>query len=497
MLFNSYIFIFIFLPLTLIGWYGLNKLNHPVFAMAFLTIMSLWFYGYFNPSYLLIIVASILFNYFLSALFLKFPQKQFQKLFLILGILFNLGILFYYKYYDFFIDNINSVFKTDFTLKNILLPLGISFFTFQQLSFIIDRYKGNAKHYSFINYSTFVTFFPQLVAGPIVLHDEMLVQFENLENRRFNSEKFAKGMWLFIIGLSKKVLLADTLAVFVNGGYSNYYLLDSPSTAMVAILYAFELYFDFSGYSDMAMGLGRMFGVDLPVNFKSPYKSYSVKNLWQNWHITLTRFFTRYVYIPLGGNRKGTPRKLLNIFIVFLLSGIWHGANWTFIIWGVIQGIFVIFDNLYLIGAKGDDGKKPIIELPRCVGSVLTFMIFALSLVIFRSDNLTVAKEMFKNLFSFKVTGYFPKMFSLFDVPEIYVIKELINIKAPQLLNGLYLVTMILFTAISIVVICGKNALQIIDESKITVKKYVFAFVLFVWSVISFSQVSIFIYFNF
>ena len=497
MLFNSYIFIFIFLPLTLLGWYGLNKLNHPNFAMAFLTLMSLWFYGYFNPSYLLIIVSSICFNYILSLLFERFKGIKAKKVLFALGIAFNLGILFYYKYYDFFVDNINKAFKTDFALKNILLPLGISFFTFQQLSFIIDRYKGRAKHYGIINYATFVTFFPQLVAGPIVLYDEMMGQFEDLNNRRFNSEKFAKGIWLFVIGLSKKVLLADVLAGFVNGGYNNYYLLDSPSTAMVGLLYAFELYFDFSGYSDMAIGLGRMFGVELPQNFRSPYKSYSVKNLWQNWHITLSRFFMRYVYIPMGGNRKGTPRKLFNVFVVFFLSGVWHGANWTFILWGVIQGLFLVFDNLYIIGAQEEKGPKPLIKLPRFVGTFLTFIVFSLSLYIFRSDNLSVAFTMFKNLFSFKVTGYFPKMFELFDVPEIYIIKEFITIKAPQFLNIFYFVVMLLYTAVCFIVICGKNALQIIDESEITIKKFVFAGILFVWSVVSFSQVSTFIYFNF
>lgn len=497
MLFNSYIFIFIFLPLTLLGWYGLNKLNHPHFAMAFLALMSLWFYGYFNPSYLLIIVSSICINYLLSFLFEKYKNKHAHKVLLGVGVAFNIGVLLYFKYFDFFIENINLAFKTDFTLKHILLPLGISFFTFQQLSFIIDRYKGTARHYGIINYATFVTFFPQLVAGPIVLYDEMMGQFEDLDNRRFNPEKFSKGIWLFVIGLAKKVLLADVLAVFVNSGFDNYIFLDSPSTAMVGLLYAFELYFDFSGYSDMAIGLGRMFGVELPQNFKSPYKSYSMKNLWQNWHITLSRFFIRYVYIPLGGSRKGTPRKLLNVFIVFFLSGIWHGANWTFIVWGVVQGLLLVFDNLYIIGAQGDNDRKPLIKLPRKLGTVLTFIIFTLTLYIFRSDNLTMAWTMLKNLFSFKVTGYFPKMFALFDVPEIYVLKEIINLKAPDMLNTLYIATMIIFTVVSFIVICSKNALQIIDGSKMTAKKYVFAFVLFVWSVLSFSQVSTFIYFNF
>lgn len=497
MLFNSYIFIFIFLPLTLIGWYFLMSRSRSVLALSFLTVMSLWFYGFFNPSYLLIILSSILINYLLSFLFDKFNKRFAHKILLWIGLIFNLGLLFVFKYYDFFVTNINSVFKCDFATKNILLPLGISFFTFQQLSFIIDRYKGEALHYRFINYATFVTFFPQLVAGPIVLYDEMMDQFDVLIGKKINASKFMSGIELFIIGLSKKVLLADVLALAVNHGFDNYLYLDSPTTFLVSIFYALELYFDFSGYSDMAIGLGRMFGIDLPTNFKSPYKSYSVKNLWQNWHITLTRFFTRYVYIPLGGSKKGEARKLLNVFIVFLLSGIWHGANWTFIIWGIIQGLLVDFDNLRIIGVLNDKEKKPLIVIPKIAGQIITFLLFAFSLVIFRSDNMNVAITMLKNLFSFKVTGYFPKILPCFDIPEIYVIKEIITLKAPNLINVLYIVTMTIIVAISTIVVCSKNAIQIVDEQKESKLKSFFFIILFAWSVISFSQVSTFIYFNF
>ena len=253
MLFNSYIFIFIFLPIALIGWYGLNRLGRYKLASFFLSAMSLWFYAYFNVSYLAIILCSIGLNYLLS-LALSWAQKKqlpktFGKIGLLAGLVLNLGILFYFKYYDFFIENINLAFHADFNLKHILLPLGISFFTFQQMSFIIDRALGRCRHYDFISYLTFVTFFPQLIAGPIVLHSEIIPQFEDPANRRFDSASFSRGIYLFVLGLAKKVLLADTFGLMANFGFAQTFSLDAVSTVIVILAYSFELYFDFSGYS--------------------------------------------------------------------------------------------------------------------------------------------------------------------------------------------------------------------------------------------------------
>lgn len=497
MLFNSYIFIFIFLPLVLIGWYGLNKLSRPVFAMTFLSIMSLWFYGYFNPSYLLIIISSIIINYLISFLFDKWSKLWQQKMLLTVGLIFNLGLLFAFKYYDFFIENINAVFHADFNLKHILLPLGISFFTFQQISFIVDRYKKEAKHYSFVNYMTFVTFFPQLIAGPIVLYDEVMPQFENPENRKFNSESFAGGLWIFSVGLAKKVLLADVMAVFVNRGYDNYLLMDTTTSLLVIVFYALELYFDFSGYSDMAIGLGKMFNIELPVNFNSPYKAATVKELWQRWHITLSRFFVRYVYIPMGGSRKGKVRTLFNVFFIFLLSGFWHGANWTYVIWGAMQGIILVWDNLYIIGATNSNSKqKPRLILPKCIGQFLTFDFFAFSLIVFRSENIQVAVSIFKNIFSFTNSGFLNKMFDCFEVPEIYVITQAFNIFAPSVTAYILPAVMILLLLIGIFILTRRNTIELCKRG-LTVKSFVFSGILLVWSILSFSQVSTFIYFNF
>ena len=280
MLFNSYIFIFLFLPLVLIGWYGLNHFQKYKAANLFLAGMSLWFYAYFNVRYLAIILASIGLNYLLSFLLTLIPAENlsrrtalWRRVGLIAGAVLNLGILFYFKYYDFFIENINLAFHTDFTLRYILLPLGISFFTFQQLSFIIDRCLGRCEHYSLLNYVTFVTFFPQLIAGPIVLYKEMIPQFEDTSRRSFDASSFSRGVYLFVLGLAKKVLLADAFALMANFGFAQTFSLDTISTIAVVLSYTFELYFDFSGYSDMAMGLGKMFNIELPVNFNAPYRA--------------------------------------------------------------------------------------------------------------------------------------------------------------------------------------------------------------------------------
>lgn len=498
MLFNSFLFIFIFLPLTLIGWYGLNHYKKYELAKVFLAGMSLWFYGYFNFYYLAIILVSIAVNYLLSFALTFTKTRRAGHIGLLAGIAFNLGLLFYFKYYDFFIENINLAFHTDFNLKHILLPLGISFFTFQQLSFIIDRCIGRAPHYSFVNYITFVTFFPQLIAGPIVLYKEMIPQFEDTSNRKFRADNFSRGTILFVLGLGKKVLLADVLALVVNYGFAQTFSLDMPSTVLVILAYTFEIYFDFSGYSDMAMGLGRMFNIILPVNFNSPYQACTVKELWQRWHMTLSRFFITYVYIPLGGSKKGKLRTILNTVIVFFLSGLWHGAAWTFVAWGTMQGLLVVWDNLGIVGIKGREEKRPArFHIPAWLGWICTFTFFNLSLFFFRSESMAGAVQMFKNLFSFRYTGKMFEVAATLDVPEFYVIKEALSIMAPSLTGYAFLALLLCYLAFSFFLITRKNALEIAESGEMSSKKCWGISVIFVWCVISLSQVSTFLYFNF
>lgn len=503
MLFNSYIFIFIFLPAVLLGWYGLNHCRQYKLANLFLAGMSLWFYGYFNVYYLTIILASIGLNYTLSFLLTCIPadaacSKLLHRTGLCMGILLNLGILFYFKYYDFFIENINYAFHTDYTLKHILLPLGISFFTFQQLSFIIDRCLGKCGHYSLLNYVTFVTFFPQLIAGPIVLYKEMIPQFEDVSRRRFDGSSFSRGIYLFVLGLSKKVLLADTFALVANYGFAQTFSLDSISTVAVILAYTFELYFDFSGYSDMASGLGKMFHIELPVNFNAPYRSCSIKEFWQRWHITLSRFFITYVYIPLGGSRKGKARMLLNTFIVFLLSGLWHGAAWTYVAWGAMQGLLVVWDNLGIIGISGREEKRPSrFHIPAWLGWIFTFTLFNMSLFFFRSQSMAGAVQLFKNLFSGTFTGKIYEIAAQLDISELYVVKQILDMAAPGLVNYMYLAFLILLFILSFFLVFRPTAYERAMHGELTSGRCWMVCILLVWCIISLSQVSTFLYFNF
>ena len=493
MLFNSYIFLFIFLPTVLIGWFSLNKFNLHKIAEIFLIGMSLWFYAYFNYSYLFIIVGSCLFNFLISYLINRVKKK---KILGITGIIVNLSILFYYKYFDFFIENINFLFQKDYNLKHILLPLGISFFTFQQLSYIIDRMRGDAPHYGLIEYMSFVTFFPQLIAGPIVLHSEYIPQFKNLEKRKFNADNFTDGCVQTILGLGKKILLADTLALVVNNTYDYRYYLTTWSAILFMVTYLFELYFDFSGYCDIAMGIGKMFNFAIPRNFNRPYSSTSIKEFWNRWHITLNRFFTTYVYIPLGGSRKGTKRKLNNIMIVFLLSGLWHGASWNFVIWGLLNGLGVIYNNLDLKIKK----LLRIKIFPKSfqfLSWLCTFSYLLFSFIFFRCETLNdvgIVLRGFSNPVGIK---FVVDMAQYMDIPELYIFKRALEMIAPSLIRGLYLTAYIVIMIVSALLLRGKNAETIVKEGKYTTGKAIIFSIILIWSVISLSGVSTFLYFNF
>ncbi|MBQ9009708.1 MAG: MBOAT family protein, partial [Clostridia bacterium] len=320
MLFNSYIFILAFLPLTLAVYFLLGRLPEKYsYNKIFLVLASFVFYGYNHPGYVPIIVGSILINYLLSQQMLNSNRKALRLTLLLIGIFGNLGVLFLFKYHDFFAENLNRAFSLKLALNHWVLPLGISFFTFQQLSYVIDSYTHKVPKYQFLDYALFVTFFPQLIAGPIVLHSEIVPQFADPKNRHFQSESFAPGLFAFARGLFKKVIVADTFAVAVNAGFASAHSLNTPEAWFVALGYTLQLYFDFSGYCDMATGIGLMFNIRIPMNFNSPYKSLNIREFWQRWHITLSRFLTNYIYYPLGGSRKGLPRTCLNLLVVFLI----------------------------------------------------------------------------------------------------------------------------------------------------------------------------------
>ena len=304
MLFNSYIFILFFLPVTVSGYFLINKYKkseNTKLDLWWLFFMSLWFYGYSNSVYLILILSSICVNFVVTRCITVNRKKESKKSvrnWMLVGVVFNLVLIFYFKYYDFFISNMNILFQKDWVLKNIALPLGISFFTFQQISYVVDCYREkDAIQYRFIEYAAYVTFFPQLVAGPIVMHSELVPQMQDKAKKKIDFENMSMGLYALSLGIGKKVLLADTLSKIVNVGYADISSLNRISTIMIMISYTLQIYFDFSGYCDMALGMAKMFNIDLPLNFNSPYKAKTVSEFWDRWHMTLTRFFTHYVYI--------------------------------------------------------------------------------------------------------------------------------------------------------------------------------------------------------
>ena len=486
MLFNSYIFVLFFLPLALIFYFGLNHLGRQTIAKLVLTGMSLWFYAYFHISYLFLIIGSVLFNFVCSKLLLRQWGSGIRKGLLTFGILANGGVIFYFKYFNFFIDNVNLLLKSGFAVGEILMPLGISFFTFQQISYLVDSYRGETKEYGFIDYALFVTFFPQLVAGPIVLHQEMIPQFNDPVRKKLNQDKLARGIWMFSIGLFKKVMLADVLGQGVEWGFDAVSVLTGPEVLIVSLLYTLQLYFDFSGYCDMACGIANMFHLDLPVNFLSPYKSASIEEFWGRWHITLGRFLRKYVYFPLGGSRKGTIRTFFNIIIVFLVSGIWHGAAWTFIIWGLLHGAGSILYRCF---------RSVWDRFPLFLRRAGTFVFLQLTWILFRADSLSDAAIMYSKLFrpwEFRVSGELLGSFDLLEFTYIEDHVSFLNGVAAQYPWGHMMIVIVLGM---LLIFLPKNC----QEKKFvpTVKNAVGSMVLLIWSLLSFSGLSVFLYFNF
>ncbi len=487
MLFNSYIFVLLFLPLCLTGYFGLNHRRHYTLAQIFLLAMSLWFYAYFNISYLWIILASISVNYLFTLVMDRTANPAWRKLEVFVAVAANLGILFYFKYFDFFLMNLNRFAHTDFNLRNILLPLGISFFTFQQVSYVVDAYRGEVQQYNFLQYASFVAYFPQLIAGPIVTHDELIPQFMDESKKRFNWDNFAKGLYMLAMGLAKKVLIADLFAGAANWGFANVQILDTTNAVLTSLAYTIQIYFDFSGYCDMAIGIGQMMNLDLPVNFDSPYKSLSIGEFWRRWHKTLTRFFTRYLYIPLGGNRKGALRTYLNIMIVYTVSGIWHGANYTFIAWGILQGILCVFSRHW---------DKMISRFHPALRWLVTFALINMSFILFRADSIGDALIMIRRIFWMNIGPVNENLAATFLIPEIQFILR----RIPSLEYLLYepepFLPLFYCSAVALFLGC-RNAHEYMDDFKPTPVRLLWTTVLLTMSILTFGSVSTFLYFNF
>jgi len=366
-------------------------------AQSSLVIASLFFYAWWNPVYVGLITGSMLFNYSIGMLL----ASRRSKLVLILGVAVNLGLLAYYKYANFFVENLATLIGTDWNLEHIVLPLAISFFTFQQITYLVDTYRSETREVSFLQYALFVTFFPQLIAGPIVHHSEMMPQFASPRQNKVNYQMMAVGLSIFFLGLFKKVVIADGLSPYANQTFAvvaNGDLLTFFEAWQGTLAYSFQLYFDFSGYSDMAVGLAGLFCIRLPVNFNSPYQAYSIIEFWQRWHMTLSRFLRDYLYITLGGNRKGAPRRYFNLLVTMLLGGLWHGAGWGFVIWGALHGFYLIVNHGWrtlnkAFGLLND--RRPTI---RFLSRLLTFFAVVVGWVFFRAPDLPSALLMMDSL---------------------------------------------------------------------------------------------------
>ena len=498
MLFNSYIFIFLFLPVTLIGYFGLNKINNRI-AKAFLVAASLWFYAYFKLAYLPVIIGSICVNFGFSRLFKK--EKYHRKWIFVSGIVFNIALIFVFKYLDFTVSNINAIAGTNLPLMHILMPLGISFFTFQQIGYLVDVWNEETEDHDFLEYSLFVSYFPQLIAGPIVSLSEMLPQFKDEEKGRFDWNNFTDGIYIFSFGLAKKVLIADTLGHMVDFAYPLYETLTGPEVIASAVVYTLQLYFDFSGYCDMAIGLGRMFNFKLPINFNSPLKATSLQEYWDKWHMTLGRFLEKYVFMPIAfstpgmkmnaaqkkrGVKKPQAWTVITMILTFLISGIWHGANWTFILWGLCHGLVRAFQHLM--------GKKRK-RLPAALRWTTNTIFVVWAMALFRADSLKQFFTMLGRLGTGWSEGIRIGILNCFDVTELVYIERhipslfILSRKAPWI-NMALIVALAAFIAL-----VPKNLHE--KPIKKTVVTAILTFALFAWSLISLSNMATFLYFNF
>jgi len=405
MLFSDPVFIFIFLPIVAFLYYVFVKYNASTLSKVFLIAASVFFYAYWYPPYTAILIISIVMNYLFSSYIGKrhshyiktaFFKIKTSKLILIVGLIFNVSLISYYKYADFILENLAVLFSVDVEILDITLPLAISFFTFQQIAYLVDKYKGEVKHSSFVDYILFVTFFPQLIAGPIVHHKKMMPQFKNSLGVDIKWNLVGLGLAIFILGLAKKVLIADPLSVWANQGFSavdGMSLFDAWATSLS---YTFQLYFDFSGYSDMAVGIAMMFGIKLPVNFNSPYKATNIQDFWRRWHITLSTWLRDYIYIPLGGNKLSVPKVYLNVLVTFLIGGLWHGAAWTFVLWGAMHGFGILLYRTWSsIG----------LSMPKALAWITTFLFVNFSWVFFRAESFSDAIALLKGMLGFNGAG--------------------------------------------------------------------------------------------
>ncbi|AOW13103.1 acetyltransferase [Hydrogenophaga crassostreae] len=409
MIFSSWQFILLFLPVTFGIYFALNRKRCLLGGKLWLVLASLFFYAYWNWTHLPLILLSIGFNFAIGSHLSRASSQavvngsgagiRYRRAMLVFGISTNLAMLAYYKYANFFVANLNLINGLEIGLNEIALPLAVSFFTFTQIVYLVDSFRGETSQYDLLNYSLFVTFFPHLIAGPIVQHSQIMPQFSSRWTWVPRESNILKGLFIFSIGLVKKLVIADTFAVWADAGFDGRGDLDFYSAWISSLSYTLQLYFDFSGYCDMAIGISLLFNIVLPINFNSPYKALNIQDFWRRWHITLSNFLRNFLYIPLGGNRNGAGFTAVNLMITFALGGLWHGASWMFVIWGLLHGSALVVHRVW---------QTTRVKIPVWMAWLLTFLFVNFSWVFFRAKDGTSARRMLDGMINWKSMGFIP-----------------------------------------------------------------------------------------
>jgi D-alanyl-lipoteichoic acid acyltransferase DltB (MBOAT superfamily) len=487
MLFNSYEFIFLFLPITFGVYFWLNKKRLTSASKGWLVFASLFFYSWWNILYLQLILGSILFNFTIGSTISRIENTVItkgisRKTLLTFAIISNLLLLGYFKYMDFFISNANILLNTHLDLMHIILPLGISFFTFTQIAYLVDAYRDEIKEMDYLNYTLFVTFFPHLLAGPILHHKEMMPQFDAIKNKVINYRNISAGLFLFSVGLFKKVVLADTFASWANAGFNTTQALNIIEAWATSLSYTFQLYFDFSGYTDMALGVALLFNIRLPINFNSPYQALDIQDFWRRWHITLSRFLRDYIYIPLGGNRTSDLRIYANLFTVFLIGGLWHGASWMFIIWGALHGFAIVLHRFY---------KQLGFTMNKYLAWFITFNFINITWIFFRAKNWEGASNVLTSMFHgnlllpYLISKHFFTLQNHFSFGEVYFELEGNDETTFWLIGGFVTILLI------------KNSSYILNDFKPSIRNSLLFLFFSLTGILNLMHVSEFLYFNF
>jgi len=487
MLFNSFEYLLAFLPVTFVIYFLLNRWRVTKAGTAWLVLASLFFYSWWNVKYLALISCSILVNFGVGSALGRTGREHAaagsRKSILLFGILFNVLLLGYYKYTDFFIANLNALAGWNLAVQKIVLPLGISFFTFTQIAYLVDAYRGDAREYDFLNYALFVTFFPHLLAGPIIHHKEMMPQFASRWNKVLNYKNLSLGLFLLIIGLFKKVIIADELLPVATAGFDTVKSLTLIEAWVTSVSYTFQLYFDFSAYTDMALGTALLFNIKLPINFNSPYKALDIADFWRRWHITLSRFLRDYIYIPMGGNRKGRFRTYLNVMATFLVGGLWHGAGWTFVFWGFLHGAGTAIHRYW---------STLNLRMPRVLAWFLTFNFVNIAWVFFRAKTWADAMKVLRGM-----AGLSGVMFSQDLAAKLGFLQKYGVSFGTPFFKYVHHNVWILLAVLMVFLLTSRNSNEAVASFKPTRNALALTAALAIYTLLNMNKVTEFLYFNF